>query len=283
MNFLDIEDVSLEESDVVILPIPYEATSSYGRGSRDAPSAIIEASHYVEDYDEEIDRSICDEIEIYTCQPCVPNNTGNFAVEQIYRRVKTLVDQNKFVVSLGGEHTITIGVVQALAEKFDDLTVLQFDAHSDLRVSYQGSSYSHACAMYPIHQMGVNLHQIGVRAQSKEEAELIKSSDNIHTVYAHEIRERACRLYRGLDKLKENVYITFDADGFDPSVFPSVGTPEPGGLLWHEVISVVEKVAMSRNVVGFDIVEVIPTQEGMIPTSEYTAAKLIYKTLGRIF
>jgi len=283
MNFLDCDSVSLEEADVVILPIHYEATSSYITGSRNAPRAIIEASHYVEDYDEEIDRSISEQIKIHTASPCVPTNTGNFAVKQIYKRVKPLVDQDKFVVSLGGEHTITIGIVQALAEKFDNLTVLQFDAHSDLRVSYQGSSYSHACAMYPIHQMGVNLHQIGIRAQSKEEAELIRSSNNIHTVYAHEIRTCTAELYRNLDKLTQNVYITFDADGFDPSVFPSVGTPEPGGLLWHEVISVVERVAMSRNVVGFDVVEVIPASNGMIPTSEYAAAKLIYKTLGRIF
>lgn len=284
-NFLGLNDIPLDKADVVILPIPYEATSSFRAGSFGAPGAIIEVSEYVELYDEEIDKTISDEINIHTLPPCLTAGVERdaVAVEKIRQCVKSLLDENKFVVSLGGEHTVTIGIVQAYAEKFDNLSVLQFDAHSDLRTEYEGNSYSHACAMYPIHQMGIALHQIGIRAQSQIESKLIKSASNIHTVYAHEVRANPDNLFRSLDLLTDNVYITFDADGFDPSVFPSVGTPEPGGLLWHEVLSVVDFVAQHRNVVGFDVVETIPTPSTLVPTTEYAAAKLISKVLGKIF
>jgi agmatinase len=182
------------------------------------------------------------------------------------------------VVSLGAEHTVTYGFVKAFAKKFSNLTVLQIDAHSDLRQSYHNNIYSHASVMKRIHDMGINLVQIGIRAQCKEEAQLIKSSDIIHTFYSHYIRNSDKWMDEALNCLTENVYLTIDADGFDPAIMPAVGTAEPRGLFWGETMEFMRKVISKKNIVGFDVVECAPIKGSII--SEYTLAKLIYRLIG---
>jgi agmatinase len=173
---------------------------------------------------------------------------------------------------------VTLGFVKAHLEKYPDLAVLQIDAHSDLRAAYHDNPYSHASVMARIHDLKVPLVQIGIRAQCKEEADLIKSSDNIHTFYAHAIRTQADWMEKAIAVLPKNVYLTIDADGFDPAVIPAVGTAEPNGLFWVETLQFLRRVFRERNVVGFDVVECAPIEGSIL--SEYTLAKLVYRLIG---
>jgi agmatinase len=283
-NFLGIEDKSLysfENAKYVIQQVPYEHTSSYLQGSAKGPAAIIEASHFVEFYDEELDVETIQTNPIATLKPIVFHDVVDAdAINLIEQHTDFLLSNNKFVISLGAEHTVTLGFIKAFIKKFSNLTVLQIDAHSDLRHSYHDNLYSHASVMARIHELGINLTQIGIRAQCKEESDLIKASDNIHTFYAHKIRTNPDWMEKAIETLTDNVYITIDADGFDPSIVPSVGTAEPGGMYWEETLSFLRKVCKQRNVVGFDVVEVAPT-EGQI-LSEYAMAKLVYRLIGYI-
>lgn len=284
-NFLGIEDETLytyENSKVVIQSAPYEYTSSYLMGSAKGPEAIIKASQYVEFYDEELDVETLRQTGIATLAAMDFNGKVDAdAVALIEQETEKLLNDNKFVVSLGAEHTVTYGFVKAFAKKFNNLTVLQIDAHSDLRYSYHENIYSHASVMHRVHDMGINLCQAGIRAQCIEEAELIKKSDNIHTAYAHQIRTNPNWIKELIANMTENVYITIDADGFDPSIMPAVGTAEPNGLFWNETLELLRTVCKERNVVGFDVVECAP-MEGTI-LSEYTLAKLIYRLIGYVF
>jgi agmatinase len=283
-NFLGIEDdklFSYDKSHFVIQQIPYEHTSSYLQGSAKGPAAMIDASHFVEFYDEVLDMETFRLGGIATLpEMSFSGKTDADAVALIESETEKLLADKKFVVSFGAEHTVTLGLVQAHMKKFSNLSVLQIDAHSDLRDSYHGNKYSHACVMARVHELGINLVQAGIRAQCREEAELIKSSENISTFYAHQIRKDYDWIKKAVNSLTENVYITIDADGFDPSVVPSVGTAEPGGLFWEEVNSLLQEVVNAKNVVGFDIVEIAPA-EGQI-LSEYSMAKLAYRLMGFI-
>jgi agmatinase len=287
-NFLGIEDESLysyEKSKYVIQSAPYEHTSSYLSGSEKGPEAIIEASHYVEFYDEELDTETLGDIGgIATLEAMDFNGkVDQAAVDLIEEETSKLINDGKFVISLGAEHTVTYGFVKAHAKKYSNLTVLQFDAHSDLRLEYHGNKYSHASVMARVHDEGINLTQIGIRAQCQQERDLIKANpDKIHTFYAHQVRRNANWMKEALDTLTENVYITIDADGFDPSIMPAVGTAEPGGLFWEETITFLRMVCKHRNVVGFDIVEVAPFDVAGQTLSEYTLAKLLYRIVGYI-
>jgi N1-aminopropylagmatine ureohydrolase len=283
-NFLGITDpdlYSLESSEFVIQQLPYEYSSSYHRGSSGGPAAIIEASKYVEFYDEEL------QIEGFRHGGIATLPALNFdgiinkeAVDLIYENTTKLLDDDKFVISLGAEHTITYGTVKAFAQKFKNISVLQLDAHSDLRESYQNNIWSHASVMARVNSLPVNIVQVGVRAQCKEEVDVIKNSPNISTIYAHQIRNNPGWQNVALDALTDNVYITIDADGFDPSVIPHVGTPEPNGLYWNETVRFLHDVILRKNVVGFDIVEMNPVQDSTI--SEYALAKLTYKLINQI-
>lgn len=284
-NFLGLQDSSLysyEKSKVVIQQLPYEHTSSYLSGSAKGPEAIIKASEFVECYDEETEREIVNKVGIATL-PAVDftGKVNEDAVNLIEAETSSLLKDNKFVISLGAEHTVTYGIVKAFSRKYSNLTVLQIDAHSDLRSTYHDNKYSHACVMARIHEMGLTICQAGIRAQCKEEAELIKSADNIHTFYAHQIRKNPLWIEELIFPMSNNVYITIDADGFDPSVIPAVGTAEPNGLFWTETTELLKAVCRERNVVGFDIVECAPQQGSII--SEYTLAKLAYKLIGYRF
>ncbi|MBK7390294.1 MAG: agmatinase [Bacteroidetes bacterium] len=283
-NFLGIEDPALyeyENARFVIQSAPYEHTSSYLQGSAKGPGAIIEASHFVEFYDEELDQESFRMGGIAT-MPAI-DFTGKFdadAISAIEKATDKLINDGKFVISLGAEHTVTLGFVKSHAKKYGNISVLQIDAHSDLRFSYHDNIYSHASVMARVHELDLNLVQIGIRAQCKEESDLIKSSSNIHTFYAHQIRRDPNWMEEAIAALGDDVYITIDADGFDPAVIPCVGTAEPNGLFWNETVEFLQKVIQKRNVVGFDVVEVAPA-EGQI-LSEFTLAKLVYRMIGFI-
>jgi agmatinase len=245
-NFLGIEDESssYDKSKVVVLPVPYEATVSYGGGTSKGPEAILNASHYVEFYDEETKREVFKEFGIATLEPLdfAKLNEEN-SLGLIYNTSKKLIQEGKFVISLGGEHTISQALIVPYAEKFQDLSVLHIDAHSDLRADYLSNKFSHASVMARVCEyLDPNrIVQVGIRAQCIEEAEFIKEN-GITTLFAHEIRAGRYRKIvkewddYAIEKLSDNVYVTFDVDGFDPSIMPATGTPEPNGLLWYETM-----------------------------------------------
>lgn len=284
-NYLGISDENLyayEKSQVVIQSAPYEHTSSYLAGSEKGPEAIISASRYVEFYDEELEEETYLKTGISTLPPIrFDGKVDEDAVRLIDAETSKLLNDDKFVVSLGAEHTVTYGFVKAFAKKYPKLTVLQIDAHSDLRYSYHDNIYSHASVMHRIHDMGLNICQAGIRAQCIEEAQLIRKAENIHTFYAHDIRKNPLWIQEIIAPMTNDVYITIDADGFDPSIMPAVGTAEPNGLLWNETLDLFRAVFKQRNVVGFDVVECAPIEGSIL--SEYTLAKLIYKLIGYKF
>jgi agmatinase len=270
---------SYGKSRYVIQQVPYEHTSSYIAGSAKGPGAIISASHFVEFYDEELGIETYKKCGIATLSPMEFNGmVDSRAVEHIKSETAKLIADDKFVISLGAEHTVTDGFVRAHKEKYPSLAVLQIDAHSDLRHSYHDNIYSHASVMARVREQKVPLVQVGIRAQCREEAELISSSSDIHTFYAHEIRENDDWMRRAVNCLTGDVYLTIDADGFDPSVIPAVGTAEPNGLFWVETLRFLKLVFREKNVIGFDVVECAPV-EGTI-LSEYTLAKLVYRLIG---
>jgi agmatinase len=281
-GFLAIPDETYntwDKAKVVIQQVPYEHTSSYIGGSDKGPAAIIEASHYVEFYDEELDQETYKNCGIVTLEAMdFRGRVDKDAIDAIEDHTSEIIDSGKFPVSLGAEHTVTYGFVRAFHKKYKDLSVLQIDAHSDLRQAYQGNPYSHASVMARVNELGVPLVQVGIRAQCVEESELIKSSDIIHTWYAHMLWNDDKWMDECIDKLSDNVYLTIDADGFDPSVAPAVGTAEPGGLSWMQGCKLFRKLAERKNVVGFDIVEIAPRKTDII--TEFTMAKLCYRIIG---
>lgn len=281
-NFLAIPEAEFydyEKSKFVIQQAPYEHTSSYLEGSAKGPAAIIDASHFVEFYDEMLDMESYKTFGIATLPPMdFKSKVDADAIDLIETETDRHLNKGKYVISLGAEHTVSFGFVRSFKKKYPDVHVLQIDAHSDLRMSYHDNIYSHASVMARVHEHGVPLTQIGIRAQCKEEADLIKSSGTIHTFYAHQVRKNQNWMDDALLTLGNNVYLTIDADGFDPSVMPCVGTAEPNGLYWDETIRFLEKVFAERNVIGFDIVEIAP-QEGQILT-QYNCAKLLYRLIG---
>ena len=278
-NFLGYDGPDYDKSEIVIQQIPYEHTSSYGKGSARGPASIIEASHYVEFYDEELDRELCYNHGIATLKAIdFGNKTDRDALDLIRIKTKEHLDQNKFVCSLGAEHTVSLGLFEAMRDKYPNVSILQIDAHSDLRESYEDNPYSHASVMARINDYSPQIAQVGIRAQCKEEAQLIRSSSNILTYYAHQIDDIAEISANIANHLTDEVYITIDADGLDPAIVPGVGTPEPGGLSYHATLQILRHICSTKTVVGFDIVECAPI-EGQIH-SQYVLAKLAYKVMG---
>jgi agmatinase len=273
---LDPEASSFKNAKVVLLPFSYEGGVSYGKGTSKGPDAIIDASHYLELYDEVLDADFYS-IGISTIEP--PEFTVNSQnIEQsVYEATKTILDKDKFIISIGGDHSITSGYVKALYEKYNTLSVIQFDAHADLRESYEGSRFSHACVMSRIREITSDTLQIGIRSLSREEAQRIKK-ENISVCTMNEYRNGDLNFDSLLKQLPDPVFITFDVDVFDWSVVRSTGTPEPGGFLWHEAISLLYKIFSLKRVVGFDIVELIGDK--LDRNSAFAAAKLIYKMIG---
>jgi len=272
------EHSGFEGSRVAILPIPYEGTTTYCKGTAKGPRAVIEASQNMELFDEELWRDTS-AIGIFTCEPVRIHESEEAVHAEIQRACSELIRKGKFVVGIGGEHSITVGLVRAHAEKYKALTVLQLDAHSDLRDSYDGTRYSHACAMARALEV-CPVTQVGIRSVSEEEVTKINTGD-VRTFLAHEMRAMPEWIERVIDTLHQNVYVTIDVDVFDPAYIPGTGTPEPGGLDWYEVTGLIRRVAESRRIVGFDVNEVMPLAGNRI--TEFTSAKLIYRTLGYVF
>jgi len=259
----------------VIFPIPYEGTTYYKTGTKEGPRAIIEASRHMELYDIALKKNIS-EIGIFTLpEMSCSKNSFQEVFLQIKKAISQLLNDKKFVVMLGGEHLVTPGAVAAFKEKYKDLSVLQIDAHTDLRDNFEGTKYHHACAMKRVRDLGVPVTAVGIRSQDQDEAEYIKK-EKIKTVfYAPEIPVKKI-----ISSLSKNVYLTFDVDGLDPSIMPSTGTPEPGGLGWYEVLNLINQVAKEKNIVGVDIVELSPLPGIISP--DFLIAKLIYKIISYI-
>jgi agmatinase len=285
-NFLGLdEDASdFEEARVVILPVPYEATTSYGAGTGAGPAAIIEASRYIELYDQELDQEPY-EIGIATLPALELTGAGpEAAVRELrdaYDRIAS-AGNGKFVIALGGEHSISSAPILSWVDRLPGkrLSVLQFDAHTDLRHEYEGSPFSHAAVMHRVHE-NVDLVAVGIRALTREERELARSSPNIHLFLADDIHSGDAWMDEVMSKLGPDVYISFDVDGFDPSLVPSTGTPEPGGLQWYPVLKLLRRVFKERNVVSADVVELAPIPGLAAP--DFLVAKLVYKMIGYKF
>jgi agmatinase len=260
-----------KNSKIVILPVPFDKTSTWIKGSAKGPRAIINASRNMELYDIETNSEIYTN-GIHTAKQIVSGNSRAMVAE-VYKKVQRLLKDDKFVVILGGEHTVSLGAIKAHADYFSDMSVLHLDAHSDMRDSYEGKKYSHACVMARAKEITENIISVGIRSMdSSERKNMMKQK----TFFASDIHISTDWIKRVARKLSENVYITIDVDVFDPSIMPSTGTPEPGGLGWYEVIGLLEKISLKKNIVGFDLVELCPSKS---VAPDFLAAKLIYKLL----
>jgi agmatinase len=274
-----------EAAEVIILPIPYEATTTYRQGCERGPDAILEASQQVEFYDEELDWEVCLEVGIYTHEAIADTrNSHAVAAEEMLQvtqqTIFQLISDRKFVIALGGEHSITAGVVAAYRQAYPDepFTVVQIDAHGDLRHEYEGSIYNHACVMRRIVDLGLPTVQIGIRAICKEEADLIKAK-NLTVFRAREIAAQPDWIERAIASIPtKKVFLTIDLDGIDPTIIPGVGTPEPGGLNWYSLTTFLRRVFETHEVIGCDVMELAPVIDSVV--SQFTAAKLVYKLIG---
>lgn len=276
-NFLGIEDKlnAYDTSRVVILPVPFERSSSWLQGSNLGPNAILDASTKVELYDIETDSQFYLE-GIYTA----PEITGKDAPEMIERvsgKILEYAGQGKFVITLGGEHTVSVAPVKAYSCLNKNLSVLHLDAHSDRRDAYMEDPYSHASAMARAGEFVNNIVSAGIRSMDVTE---LKNIDRDKMFFAHQIVNNPRWMEQVIDRLTGDVYVTIDLDVFDPSIMPSTGTPEPGGLDWYQVTGLLKLLAEKRRVVGFDLVELCPSEN---KAPDFLAAKLIYVFLSYIF
>lgn len=277
MNFGGNEVVyDYSESKIIIVPVPYDETSTWMKGADRGPDAILEASVNLEFYDIET-ASEAHLHGIHTLSPLVEKETPEKLVKAVCDTVKTLYAENKFPVVIGGNHTVSIGSMKACSEIFDDLTILQLDAHGDLRATYEGSAYNHACAMARAREYAP-IVQVGIRSMSAEE---LPYADNSRIFYSYQLYADKSLYSKALSKLTGNVYITIDLDVFDPSLIPSTGTPEPGGPDYFALMHFLRDVIGSRNVVGFDVVELCPSSHNKAP--DFVAAKIIYQLLSYKF
>ena len=267
-----------ETARAAVLPIPYEATTTYVKGTRQGPQAIIDASHEVELHDEELGRETYRDGVATLTAVDVADVPFERAAERIAAAARQVVADGKLLVALGGEHSITPPLVDAVASVCGPLTVLQLDAHADLRASYEGSPHSHACAMARVTERHPAV-QVGIRNLSADEAALVRKGGH-NVFFAHEMAAGPGWMGRALGLLRGNVYLTIDLDAFDPSFMPAVGTPEPGGLGWYETLRFLRRVATQCRIVAMDVVELCPIPGNIV--SDFTAAKLIYRLMGYI-
>jgi agmatinase len=265
-----------ENAQIVIIPVPYDATGTYIKGADKGPDAVLQASPNLEFYDIETNTEVY-KLGIYTDYPVSEKSSPQKMVGAVRDRIETHIKNKKFTVLLGGEHTTAIGSAHAHVDNFKGVTILQLDAHTDLREQYLGSKFNHACTMARIREFAP-IVQVGIRAMDASEKQYTHP-DRIF--YAKDIVTKSDWLKQVIETLTKNVYITIDLDVFDPSIMPSTGTPEPGGLLWYDVIALLKTLCQQKNLVGFDIVELCPIPN--IKAPDFTAAKLIYKLLSYRF
>lgn len=273
---LPLRNLILAESKIVILPVPYDGTSTWVKGADKGPEAIIEASDALELYDIETDSEVYKK-NIFIARPVREKGAPEKMAKKVKTAVAGLLDKNKFVVTLGGEHSVSIGAIEAHKEKHSDLSVLQLDAHADLRQEYNGSKYNHACVMARAREL-CPIVQAGIRSMDISEKKYLKES---RIFLAENIYNNTAWQDKALAKLTDKVYLSVDLDVFDPSILPSTGTPEPGGLGWYQVLEFLKKVSRKKQIVGFDIVELCPNENEK--SSDLLAAKLVYKLLSYIY
>ncbi|MFD2543354.1 agmatinase [Lacinutrix gracilariae] len=266
----------LETSKIVLIPVPYDGTSTWQKGADKGPEAFLHASENMELYDIETETEVYQQ-GVFLADTVTVNSSPEAMVDAVHQATKKYIKKNKFVTVFGGEHSVSIGTVRAFNEMYPSLTVLQLDAHADLRKEYQGSACNHACAMYEASQ-NTNLIQVGIRSMDVIEKTVM---DQEKTYFAHEMALEDTWVDTAIDQMTENVFITIDLDVFDPSILPSTGTPEPGGMLWYETLDFLKQVFEEKNVVGFDIVELCPNK--IDKSSDFLAAKLYYKMLSYKF
>lgn len=279
--FLGLEGPQAEiaSSHYLLLPVPYDATTSYRAGARYGPEAIVAASRFVELYDEELGFEPC-RAGIHTLRSVEPDSTGVEAtLRRIYRAARSALRTGKVLITIGGDHSISPPLVRAHAEVHGRIHVLQFDAHSDLRDSYGGSRHSHACAA---RRMGeyAPVTGVGIRSMTAGCARLVKRDPRFAIVTARDIQQDPDWIERVISTLGEKVYVSFDLDALDPSIMPATGTPEPGGLLWYETVALLREVARRKTIVGADVVELSPMPPLHAP--DFLAARLVYKIIGYI-
>ncbi|WP_435134398.1 agmatinase [Formosa sp. A9] len=266
----------LETAKIVLIPVPYDGTSTWQKGADKGPEAFLDASENMETYDIETETEVYKQ-GVYLANAVTENSSPEAMVDAVHKITKKYIKKNKFVTLFGGEHSISIGSIRAFNECFENLTVLHIDAHADLRKSYQGSSCNHACAVYEASQT-TNLLQVGIRSMDVKETTVM---DPDKTYFAHDMVNDEFWSDSVIDQMTDHVFITFDLDALDPSIMPSTGTPEPGGLFWYETLDFLKKVFAEKNVVGFDIVELCPNK--IDKSSDFLAAKLYYKMLSYKF
>ena len=270
------EFAKLENAKIVLIPVPYDGTSTWQKGADKGPEAFLNASENMELYDIETDTEVYQQ-GVFLADAVTENSSPESMVDAVHEVTKKYIKKNKFVTIFGGEHSISIGTIRAFNEMYPSLTVLHIDAHADLRKEYEGSKCNHACAVYEASQT-TNLIQVGIRSMDVMEKTVM---DADKTYFAHEMAIDDNWIDSAIDQMTDNVFITFDLDVLDPSILPSTGTPEPGGLLWYETLEFLKQVFAEKNVVGFDIVELCPNSKEK--SSDFLAAKLYYKMLSYKF
>lgn len=270
------ETTRFENARVTIVPVPYDGTSTWIKGADKGPDALLESSYNMEFYDIAHNCEIYP-IGIHTTAPITENSSPEAMSQAVYHKTKALFEAGKYPVIIGGEHSVSIGAIQAAAELYDDITIVQFDAHADLREEYIGSSHNHACVMARAREVAPII-QIGIRSISIEEQATVQTD---RMFYAEDIHNHDAWIEQMVSLLTNKVYITFDLDAFDSSVMPSTGTPEPGGMLWYQVLKITQQIFDNREVVGMDIVELCPNPTNKAP--DFLAARLLYTMLTQRF
>ena len=262
------------QAPTVILPVPFDKTSTWLKGADKGPAAIIEASRYLEFYDIETDSEVLKK-GIYTAKP-INAASPEALIKKTDSTVTGYLQDKKRVVTLGGEHSVSIGIIKSYGRHYKDLSILHLDAHADSRDSYEGSRYNHACVMARARECTENIVSVGIRSMDVSER---AGLDRERTFFAHTIHDSDKWVKRAVNLLTDDVYITIDLDVFDPSIMPSTGTPEPGGLGWYQVLKLLSSVSQSKRIVGFDVVELCPSKA---KAPDFLAAKLIYTLLSYI-
>lgn len=277
-NFAGIEDEFADylNSAILLQSIPFDGTSTWGKGANNAFDAFLEAAENMELYDIETDSEVYKK-GIHIIPEISENKSAEDVFNKVYQSTKNLLDTNKFLTFIGGEHSISIGIIKAFYEKYPDITILQLDAHADLRESYLGTKYNHACAVQDANK-NANLIQVGIRSMDICEKQYM-NYDKVF--FAQKIHNNTDWIEKSLNLMSENIYLTVDLDVFDPSIMPSTGTPEPGGMDWYSVIEYLRVVFETKNVLGFDIVELAPLDNFKAPN--FLTAKLYYKLLSYKF
>jgi agmatinase len=284
MNFGGIDEEEYSSKDaarVFVLPVSYEGTVSYGTGTGAGAMAIVDASRNMELYEEETDTEVY-KIGIHTLEEFKARPTPDEMMSDLYDYSSEILKQDKFLCMLGGEHSVSAPIIKAHAEKYHNLSVLQIDAHADLRDTYDGTPHSHASIMARVvKDMRLPSVQVGIRSISAEEARSLDSGLPTKIFWARDIAGKTDWIDRAVESLTENVYLTIDIDGLDPSIVPTTGTPEPGGLGWYETLTFIRKLAEKRRIVGMDLVEYSYFENYDSPA--FLCAKLVYKSLAYIF